>query len=139
MQLTVWRFALPATPTLGSSFGIWDVPKRQASALLLRNRLQPGAVAARDVEALRPLGLTAAGLPFWSGANVDTCAFDAPPSARAILRAKRALGAGLQIYDYTADEIDACPNADAALRAWGQALHARECSSWRLPRRLRRC
>ena len=124
VQLTVWHFALPAKPTLGSSFGIWDVPKRQASALLLQNRLQPGAVAAKDVEALRPFGLTAAGLPFWSGANVDTCSFSDPPSARAILRAKGALGDGLQVYDYSADEIDACPDADASLRAWGRALHA---------------
>jgi hypothetical protein len=124
VQLTVWHFALPAAPTLGSSFGIWDVPRRQASALLLQNRLQPGAVLARDVAALRPLGLTAAGLPFWSGADVSSCSFDPPPSARAVQRAVRALGSGLRLYDYTADEIDACPDTVASLRDWGRALHA---------------
>ncbi len=124
LQLTVWRFALPATPTLGSSFGIWDVPRRQASALLLRNRLQPGAVMGRDVAALRPLGLTAAGLPFWSGADTSSCSFDAPPSAAEVRRAVRSLGTGLRLYDYTADEIDACPGAVDGLRAWGRALHA---------------
>lgn len=122
--LTVWSFALPPRPTLGSSFGIWDVPRRQASALLLQNHLQPGAVLARDVGALRPLGLTAAGLPFWSGADVSTCSFDSPPSASAVHRAARALGRGLELYDYTADEIDNCPGAADSLREWGRALHA---------------
>ncbi len=124
VQLTVWRFALPAAPTLGSSFGIWDVPRRQASALLLHNRLQPGAVRARDVVALRPLGLTTAGLPFWSGADRSTCSFGAPPSAGEVRRAVRSLGAGLRLYDYTADEIDGCSGAVDGLRAWGRALHA---------------
>ncbi|MDX6629315.1 MAG: hypothetical protein QOH00_1561 [Gaiellales bacterium] len=124
VALTVWSFALPRRPTLGSSFGIWDVPRRQASSLLLHNRLQPGAVLARDVGALRPLGLTAAGLPFWSGADATTCSFDSPPSASAVQRAVRALGDGLRLHDYTADEIDNCPDAVASLRAWGRALHA---------------
>jgi hypothetical protein len=124
VSLRVWSFALPLRPTLGSSFGIWDVPNRQASALLLRNRLQPGAVPARDVGALRPLGLTAAGLPFWSGADATTCSFAAPPSDSAVQRAVRGLGAGLELYDYTADEIDDCPDAVDSLRAWGRALHA---------------
>ena len=124
VSLRVWSFALPFRPTLGSSFGIWDVPNRQASALLLRNRLQPGAVPAHDVAALRPLGLTAAGLPFWSGADATTCSFDAPPSDSAVQRAVRGLGGGLELYDYTADEIDNCPDAVDSLRAWGRALHA---------------
>ena len=120
VQLTVWRFALPAAPTLGSSFGIWDVPRRQASALLLRNRLQPGAVRARDVAALRPLGLTTAGLPFWSGADRSTCSFGAPPSADEVRRAVRSLGTGLRLYDYTADEIDGCPGAVDAPAGLGE-------------------
>ena len=119
VQLTVWSFALPAAPTLGSSFGIWDVPRRQASALLLRNRLQPGAVRARDVAVLRPLGLTAAGLPFWSGADTTTCSFDQPPSPGEVQRAVRSLGTGLRLYDYTADEIDGCPGAVDALPGLG--------------------
>jgi hypothetical protein len=124
VSLKVWGFALPLRPTLGSSFGIWDVPRRQASALLLENRLQPGAVLAHDVDALRPLGLTAAGLPFWSGADVSTCSFDSPPSPSAVQRAVRRLGTGLTLYDYTADEVDNCPEAVDGLRAWGRALHA---------------
>jgi hypothetical protein len=124
VTLTVWSFALPVRPTLGSSFGIWDAPHRQASALLLGNRLQPGAVPARDVDTLRPLGLTAAGLPFWSGADATTCSFDSPPSDSAVQRAVRRLGTGLTLYDYTADEIDDCPDAVDSLRAWGRALHA---------------
>ena len=79
---------------------------------------------ARDVAALRPLGLTAAGLPFWSGAATSSCSFGAPPSAREVRRAVRSLGAGLRLYDYTADEIDGCPGAVDGLRAWGRALHA---------------
>ena len=124
VALTVWSFALPLRPTLGSSFGIWDVPRRQASSLLLRNRLQPGAVLARDVAALRPLGLTSAGLPFWSGADRTTCSFDPAPSVTAVQEAVRRLGTGLQLYDYSADEIDSCPDAVDSLRAWGRALHA---------------
>jgi hypothetical protein len=124
VRLQVWSFALPAVPTLGSSFGIWDAPRRQASALLLRNRLQPGAVSARDVAALRPLGLTAAGLPFWSGADASTCSFDAPPADAAVRRAVRGLGTGLELYDYSADEVDGCADSADNLRAWGRALHA---------------
>jgi hypothetical protein len=124
VAVTVWSFALPLRPTLGSSFGIWDVPRRQASSLLLRNRLQPGAVLPRDVGALRPLGLTAAGLPFWSGADRSTCSFDPPPSASAVQEAARSLGSGLQLYDYTADEVDNCADTVDSLRAWGRALHA---------------
>ena len=123
VSLRVWSFALPLRPTLGSSFGIWDVPRRQASSLLLQHRLQPGAVMARDVGALRPLGLTSAGLAFWSGADATTCSFDSPPSASAVQRAVRRLGTGLQLHDYTADEVDACPDAVDSLRAWGRALH----------------
>jgi hypothetical protein len=124
VSLTVWSFALPSQPTLGSSFGIWDVPRRQASQLLLENRLQPGAVLARDVRALRPLGLTAAGLPFWSGADATTCSFDSPPSVSQVQRAVRGIGRGLRLYDYTADETDGCSDAVDSLRAWGRALHA---------------
>ena len=124
VSLTVWSFALPEQPTLGSSFGIWDVPRRQASRLLLENRLQPGAVLPRDVGALRPLGLAAAGLPFWSGADATSCSFDPPPSVGAVQRAARRLGSGLRLYDYTADETDHCPDSVDGLRAWGRALHA---------------
>lgn len=124
VSLRVWSFALPSQPTLGSSFGIWDVPRRQASRLLLQNRLQPGAVSPGDVAALRPLGLSAAGLPFWSGADATTCSFDPPPSVGAVQRAAGKLGSGLRLYDYTADETDACPAARGDLRAWGRALHA---------------
>jgi hypothetical protein len=123
VALTVWSFALPQRPTLGSSFGIWRVPSRQASSLLLQNRLQPGAVPASDVGALRPLGLTAAGLPFWSGADRTTCSFAPPPSSSAVRRAARRLGPGLLLYAYTADEVDACPDTLESLRAWGRVLH----------------
>ncbi len=128
VTLHVWNFALPHTPTLKSAFsfgnGASGTPAENRE--LLRHRLSPISVSASDERVLIDAhGLTARALGFWSDANRANCEAMEPAPSSAEVRARVALHQpDLYLYNYTADEIGACPALFPRLREWARALHS---------------
>ncbi|MGL6338587.1 MAG: DUF4091 domain-containing protein, partial [Waterburya sp.] len=86
INLTVWDFELPVKPTMNSHFLPWKNRGENLTEELLRHKIVAGPIAG---EPLRPeqqkklinkFGLSSVRLPFWSGANYQTCKMDPAPS-----------------------------------------------------------
>ncbi len=123
VALTVWNFTLPVVPSLHSSFQYWTAGTLAGNEELLRNRLQPYTVPAATESTLLPLGYRDYNLAYWSGANIGTCSMPAPPSVSQLKSTVAAQQPGLDLYNYTADEVGACTNLYTALQQWGLNLH----------------
>jgi hypothetical protein len=136
VSVTVWNFELPLKPSLNSSFALWTTPGIRGAEELLRNKLMPLRASAeptgdpprtvREVEEewVRQFGLSTIGLSFWSGADQANCAMRPAPSVADIRNAIKTQATGIDLYNYTADEIVNCANLAPALQAWAQNLHA---------------
>lgn len=126
VHLTVWHFTLPLRPALKSSFGIEDDDHRAAIEVeLLKNRLAPAVPTVENERIYADeLGLAAAGLGVWSGANISNCSMSPAPSVRQFQRQARKHQPDLMLYDFPADEINACTNLYDALKAWARNMHA---------------
>jgi Domain of unknown function (DUF4091) len=123
IALRVGNFELPLKPSLNSSFALWETNSKANNVELLKHRLMPKNVAPADESYLMSKwGLKSTELGFWSGANYQTCKMDAAPTV-SNLKEKAALHqSGLLLFNYTADEIDKCPNLEAGLRQWAKNL-----------------
>ncbi len=126
IRMTVWHFDLPLRPALKSSFGTnADSHRHAVEAELLKNKLAPANPSAENErEYIDNYGMSSAGLGFWSGANYGNCSMSAPPSVRQLRRERRRHEANLQLYNYSADEVDACFGQFDTLKAWARNLHA---------------
>ena len=125
VTLHVWNFELPLKPTLLSSFDLEDHNTLGNMKELLRHHLMPKTV---PPEAQRELidswGLGASDVNgFWSGANVDTCKMKSAPKVAKLREALESFQRDLLIYNYTADEIDRCPELTQPLTEWADRLH----------------
>lgn len=136
VEIEVLPFTLPLTPTLHSAFLTKAPnPANQAAIAreLLRAKVMPMKVPPDSVADLRQqFGLSMIGLGAWSGADVNHCQMNGPPSASDLLNQTRMLRSGLRdkvsrqdffIYNYTADEISRCTNLYGEIREWAHALH----------------
>jgi hypothetical protein len=124
IDLTVWDFTLPATPSAHSSFLYWTAGSAEANAELLHHRLYPARTGAAEQAALKStLGLGAVNLGFWSGADIGNCSMSASPSAAQFETAKNAQTPGLMVYNYTADEVGACTNLHETIKSWSRNMH----------------
>ena len=124
LPVSVWDFALPQQPALNSVFLLWTMQTVDAQRELLRHRLQPLKVAPENQSALiEDHGLKSTALGFWSGADSNTCALSAAPNPETIRREMARHDPGLQLYNFTADEIDDCPGVRSSLRDWGRSFH----------------
>ncbi len=126
LNLTVWNFALPEKPSAGSSFLLWSVRRDLASVKeLLRHRIMASSVNPADERNLiDTLGMAASDVGFWSGADFTNCLMNAPPSVSTIQSAVANHQPDLHLYNYTADEIDPCPNLYEMMKSWARNLHA---------------
>ena len=126
LALTVWDFTLPASPALASNFQLWEADSEASKAVLLAHHLSPNLIPAEEQPRfIEDYGLSAVGLPFWSGANFETCAMDLPPSPESIQNERAKQDPRLRVYAYTADEIDTCARAlEPSLKQWARALHS---------------
>ncbi len=126
IDLTVWNFVLPHRPALKSSFGTnGDSHRRAVEVELLKNRLAPAQASVEDErEYIDQYGMSSVGLGFWSGANYGNCSMSAPPAIRNLQRERKRHAADLQLYNYSADEIDACAGQFEMLKEWARNLHA---------------
>ena len=130
VALTVWDFDLPLKPTLKTSFG-YRAPNQYLFEELLRHKIMPqriqptpcadGCPSPREMEQdlMDRLGLAATDVGFWSGADRSTCKMLPPPSLERFLAAAISHPPGLFLFNYTADEVDYCPNIDDSIRHWG--------------------
>lgn len=124
ITLHVWNFTLPRQPALHSSFGFWKAGSVTAKEELLRNRLAPETVPRQEERRLAgDLGLGATDLGYWSGADVGQCSMSTPPGVSELKAAARRHQPGILLYNYTADEIDDCPNLFPTMRQWAGNLH----------------
>lgn len=119
----VWNFTLPVKPSLKSSFGMWaQEHNKQDYIELMKHRLMPAGDASVHGE-LQALGMSLGDLGIYSGANVGNCSMAPPPSLEELRAAKRRRPRGLDLYNYTADEIGECKNLTNELKQWANALH----------------
>ncbi|MGO9094211.1 MAG: glycoside hydrolase domain-containing protein [Bryobacteraceae bacterium] len=122
--LTVWNFTLPLKPTMKSSFLYWTASSDAAIEELLRNRLNPERTpAASQLSMMNNYGLTTQETGFWSGADIGNCTMSAAPTVSQFQAAAAAQQPGLFLYNYTADEINACTNLYTTMQQWAYNMH----------------
>jgi hypothetical protein len=132
VPLHVWRFTMPAAPSLDSSFNVYsyagfDRDSIAADTELLSERIQFSPVVPAYERRLQPLGLKMVALGIWSGADYGHCVMAPPPSAAAVAR-EAARNTIPYLFDQPADEIGACPNLLTKLvpiiQKYARELHA---------------
>lgn len=124
LSLEVWDFTLAKTPSLKSSFLIWDEKTPQMRDLLLEHKLMPRSTPPLEqAPRLASNGLNSVDLRFWSGTGQSQCTMPNPPSVAEIKERLADFDERLLIYNYTADEIDRCEGITEQVKAWGRNLH----------------
>jgi hypothetical protein len=126
--LTVWGFELPLQPSLRSAFAYWNPVGREAIEELLHHRLMPERIPAAGSASVEhewkaSLGLSMTDTGFWSGADNSHCTMKAAPPVNDLLAAAARHDPGLYLFNYTADEVQACRNLYPTIRAWARNLH----------------
>jgi Domain of unknown function (DUF4091) len=123
IAIRVWNFTLPTQPALSSSFEVWTAKSEQTSKELLKHRLMPKDVSG-NLSTLQSQGLSTAHLGYWSGADVNSCKMKPAPSVEELRSAVSKFNSQLNLYNQTADEVDACPGLYPTLKQWARNLHA---------------
>jgi hypothetical protein len=122
--LTVWNFTLPLKPSEKSSFLYWSASNTAAIQELLRNKINPGKTPAASQRAMIDnFGLNSQETGYWSGADIGSCTMSAAPSVTSLRNTAAAQQQDLFLYNYTADEIDACSALYPTMQQWGYNLH----------------
>jgi len=122
--LTVWNFTLPLKPSLQSSFLSWEQNDKSTMVELLKHRVMPAAKIdpADERELIDRWGLSSIRLPFWSGANYQTCSMKPAPAAETVREAGLQHQLDLMLYAYPTDEIDDCQGLQEPFKAWGTSI-----------------
>jgi len=125
VRLTVWNFELPVKPSLKSAFLSWEQQDKDTMIELLKHKVMPSAnISPEDErELIDRWGLSSMRLPFWSGANYQTCSMTAAPSPMEIRQEGLKHQLDLMLYVYATDEIDDCKGLRQPLRKWSQNIH----------------
>jgi hypothetical protein len=124
IALRVWHFTLPLQSTLKSAFVTTQEPADAVARTLLRNKISPLNVTPKDARRLMAeFGLNSSNLGIWSGADASNCSMSPPPPADAVRAAAARYPPGLNLFNFTADEIDWCRGCYSLIREWGRALH----------------
>ncbi|BAZ45461.1 hypothetical protein NIES4102_24840 [Chondrocystis sp. NIES-4102] len=125
INLNVWDFQLPLKPTLNSHFLPWEDRGENVTAELLRHKIITGQHVRpeQQAELIDKLGLSSVRLPFWSGANYQTCTMSPAPSVTEIKQAAAVYDDRLLKFVYSADEIDNCPGIIKPLKEWANNVH----------------
>ncbi len=123
MSLEVWDFSLPKTPSLESSFLIWDEKTPEMRDLLLKHKIMPRNTPEEEqADRVSNDGLNAVDLRFWAHTDID-CQLGNPPSVAEIKARLAGYKQDLLVYNYSADEIDRCTGLTEKVKAWGRTLH----------------
>jgi hypothetical protein len=124
IRLTVWNFELPLKPSLQSAFLSWNQNDKSTLIELLKHRVMPAAnINPKDErELIDQWGLTSLRLPYWSGANYQTCSMEPAPSVKAIRQEGLKHQLDLMLYVYATDEIDDCEGLQKPFRQWAKNI-----------------
>lgn len=127
IELKVWNFELPVQPSLDSFFDIWSNRGIKAQTLLLQHRLMSSQrIEYQDPQAaFKKLGVKSVRLPFWSGANYQTCKMNSAPSVAQLQQAAAQYPSNKNLlkYVFSVDEIDQCKNLLQPLKHWAKNIH----------------
>jgi hypothetical protein len=127
MRLEVWDFTLPKSPSLGSSFLVWDYNEKAIYTELLKHKLMPDYVESEyQAELIEDWGLRLQRLGFVGGASYENCTMRPPPTLAEMKEAASEQDERLSLYIYPADEITDCTNLSPDLRAWAEVAHNAE-------------
>ncbi|MGB5711869.1 MAG: glycoside hydrolase domain-containing protein, partial [Waterburya sp.] len=123
--LKVWDFEFPLKPSLNSEFQFYEHEDKNDMVELLKHKIIPQANynPVDERELIEQWGLTSYRLNFWSGANVQTCSMEPPPSVDEIRKAAAKHQSDLFLYARYADEIDKCPNLIEPMKHWARNFH----------------
>jgi hypothetical protein len=125
VTLEVWDFTLPNSPSLDSSFLVWEQDTLSTYTELLKHKLMPDYVEREfQSELIEDWGLRLLRLGFIGGASYRDCTMDAPPSVAEMQEAASEQDQRLSLYIYPADEISVCTNLEPELRAWEEVARA---------------
>jgi hypothetical protein len=125
VRLEVWNFTLPKSPSLGSSFLVWDYNEKAMYSELLKHKLMPDYVEREyQAELIEEWGLRLLRLGFVSGADYKSCAMRPPPPISEMEEAASEQDPRLSLYVYPADEITDCTNLTPDLWVWADVAHA---------------
>jgi hypothetical protein len=124
IALTVWNFALPASPSLKSSFLFFQAGSLAADRELLRNKITPLSTNPQDQAGLmKEFGLNTTHIGPFSGADIGRCSMSPAPSANQYQALAAAQQKGLMLYSYSADEIGHCSNLYPTIKQWAKNMH----------------
>ena len=124
IDLNVWNFELPVEPSMNSFFDIWEDRGLEAQTLLLKHRLMPSQrIPYEDPVELQELGIKSVRLPFWSGANYQTCKMDPSPTVAEFESAAAKFPSNVLKYVFAVDEIDKCVGLEKPLKQWSKNIH----------------
>jgi hypothetical protein len=124
IALRVWKFTLPNTPSLKSSFGMFLNNHTQQDYIeLLKHRLMPTDSPPAYDSSLQQFGMSLGNLGFFSQTGQPTCTMTSSPPLSTLQSAKNNRSPGLSLYNYTADEIGACSGL-SKIKEWAQSLHS---------------
>ena len=125
ISLRVWDFELPVKPTIHSYFNSWRDRGDNLTQELLKHKIMSGKWIQIDQqkELIEDFGLSSVRLPFWSGANYNTCKMSPAPSVAEIKEAAALYDESLLKFIYSADEIDRCTDIEGSLKQWSHNIH----------------
>jgi hypothetical protein len=126
VQLHVWNFALPLTPSLHSAITT-DASAAEAT-MLLQHRLMPNPAdsASKEATYAAQYGLSDvfAWPGFWSGVDNGCETPSQPPPTVATFQAEAARHTtGAPIYSYSFDEITNCTGVFDTVKQWARNMH----------------
>jgi hypothetical protein len=124
ISVTVWNFALPASPALKSSFLFSHAGNLAAQQELLRNRISPTATdPAEQASLMKDHGLSVTNTGPYGGAYSGHCTMSEAPSVNQFKSLASKQHSGLLLYDYSADEVGHCTNIYPTIKQWAANMH----------------
>jgi hypothetical protein len=124
VELTVWNFTMPESPSLKSSFLFFQAGSLAAEREMLRNKLTPLSTNPQDQPGLmKEFGLNTTHIGPFSGADIGRCSMSPAPSASQYMALAAGQQKGMMLYSYSADEIGHCPNLYPTIKQWAQNMH----------------
>ena len=124
--LTVWDFELPLKPTMNSLFDVWQNRGDSTAIEFVKHKVMPGKLRGGDnkQKLINEWGLNSVRLPYWSGANYQTCQMDPPPTTEQLKTAASPYPDDVLVYVFSVDEIDECQSLEKEIAQWGNNIHA---------------
>lgn len=125
INLLVWDFELPLEPRIKSLFNPWQDRGENMAEEMLKHRAMPSPriKPKEHAELINKWGLNNIRLPFWSGANYQTCKLSPAPSVAEIKQASALYSDQVLKFVKSADEVDKCSDVIEPIKQWANNIH----------------